>query len=149
MAYTHSKYEVALTATAAGDGLDLTATTFTGRWQPGLVPHIVRGVAVVFNVNTASSISAGVARFSHAKPVGTASTSATTIATLNFPTTLSLSTQPVIYDFPTVLVEIGPGEGINFNMNTAATTGIRGYAVAYVEPRWEQSGNISNMIETT
>ncbi len=157
MAYTHSKVEVvmpihafatAVTATGQSDQDLATATTqVISRWAPGMVPHIVRGVSVVLTVATASSISAGAVIFQHEKPV-LVGTTATQIALLTFPTTMDLSTTPVLYQTVTGYVEIVPGQGVRAQMETAATAGIRGNLILYLEPRWETPANMP-MIRTT
>ena len=124
MAYTHSKVEVlmpinifatAVTATGQADHDLTTATTIAlSRWAPGMVPHIVRGVAVVATVAGASDITVGKVIFQHEKPV----------------------------------VEIKPGQGVRAQMETVATTGIRGHLVLYLEPRWETPANLP-MVRTT
>ena len=159
MAYTHSKYEVMMlphTASAfvAGEhftmDLTLATTVDLAHWAPGIVPHIIRGVGCVFTVNTTSSITVGGVEFQHAKPVFTATDTATVIAALNFPTTLSLATTRVLYKLVTGQVIVNPGEGVRARtISTVATTGIRGQLVLYVEPKWETPTNIGTMIQST
>lgn len=157
MAYTHNTYEVMLpfnlasAFTASGQfDHDLTqaSTIVLGRWAPAITPHIIKGAAAVITVNSASDITAGAVRIAHEKPVGTASDTATQIALLTFPTTLSIATTPVVYQLVTGTVKVKPGEGVQAHMGTVATTGIRGYVVLYVEQTWETPANLA-MIRTT
>lgn len=158
MAYTHSKYEIMMlphlaSTHVSGDNsaVDLTlATTIDlAHWAPGIVPHIVRGVGVVFTVNGASDIAVGQIEFQHAKPVFTGTDTATVIAALNFPTVLSLATARVLYKLVTGQVIINPGEGVRARMQTVATAGVRGQLVLYLEPKWETPTNIGNMLQSS
>lgn len=159
MGYTHGKYEVIMlpnlsTAFATGDSqsVDLTlATTLDlANWTPGIVPHIVRGVAAVFIANTASDITVGGVEFQHSKPNFSATDTATVIAALNFPTTLSLASSSVLYKLVTGQVIINPGQGVRARtISTVATTGQRAQLVLYVEPKWETPTNIGAMLQST
>lgn len=159
MAYPHGKYEVMMTpflstATTANPqnqcDFTLATTIDVAHWTPGIVPHIIRGVAVNFDTNTASDITVGAVEFQHAKPLFTASDTATTIAVLNFPTTLSLATSSVIYKLVTGQVIVNPGEGVRVrNQSTVATTGIVGNCILYLEPKWETPTNIGAMLQST
>jgi len=151
MAYTHSKYEVmmqgeALVATQVltGGGINLNATGVVGTWSVGFVPHLIRGAAVI---STASDVPA-------ANPVVIAiSADITTPGTATEMFRLSLPTAGAAnkshYYRPTYNIEIKPGMTVIAKPTTAATAGVRANIVLYVEPRWEEPGNVTTMATVT
>lgn len=170
MAYDHTQYEVILvqeriisasgsaTTIHLGDML-LNVTTVTGvamHWGPGVVPHIIKSVAVVltdaFVTTATNAFSAGKARFSHGKN-GLVTGTVTTIIDLDFPTVPGFGNvsgpQYVIAGRPTSQVILQPGEYLRFGMASAANIAQRGYAVAFVEPIWTPLETASTVFKAT
>ena len=159
MAYTHSKYEVQMVpqtpGVSTGVATNMTATfnrlgTFfsstgaVGEWGPGMVPHLIKGVAVIRETGTVDDAVWNV-RFQHIKgPTNTA----TNIANIVMPTTVTSPGQAVYY-VPTNEVEIKPGEYVRAVVTATPTYRTAGKIMLYVEPRWEIPGNVTTMILTT
>ena len=154
MAYTHSKYEVMMQPvgpvsgalpTAAGlAGVDLAVTTVAAKWAPGFVPHIIRGAAVIQSATNAVAANPVPVRFE--ADISAAGTP-TTIFTVALPT--AGQTNQSIYYRPTYYIEVKPGSQVQVRPSTAATAGVRAHCVLYVEPRWEEPGNVTGMSLTT
>ena len=154
MAYVHSRYEVemipaqgptAAGATAVMNGMDLGVTTIAAKWGPGLVPHIIRGAAIVMESPTTAFTGAAVGcRFE--ADISTAGT-ATHLFTISLPS--SGANHKSIYHLPTYYVEIKPGSLVEVHATTAATVGVYAKAILYVEPRWEEPGNVTGMKKAT
>jgi len=149
MAYTHSKYEVQMApvivsgAPTSYEGVDLGATGVVARWTPGLVPHIIKGAAVMSFATTAA---ANAAHFSFRADLSTPGTP-TQILKIVQPTTRVAHT--AMYVRPTYYIEVKPGSVVQLNVTAAADAGDKGQVVLYVEPRWEEPGNITGMLLTT
>ena len=154
MAYTHSKYEVMMqpiesvstvhpTMTQAG-GTNLAVTTIAARWAPGFVPHIIRGAALVQSATNAVAANPVPVRFE--ADISTPGT-ATTIFTIAMPTVGQ--TNNSIFYRPTYYIEIKPGAQVVVRPSTAATAGVRAHCILYVEPRWEEPGNVTGLKQTT
>lgn len=157
MGYTHSKYEVEMAAqiprvtTSAGTaptvdnfGVIIDVTGTVAEWGPGIMPHFIRGMAVIQQqgqVNTAAVHM----RLQHVK--GVAST-ATNIAHLVIPTTVTTLGNSVYY-LPSFQVEILPGELVRAVVTAAASAGVYAKVIMYVEPRWETAANVTQMVRTT
>ena len=156
MAYVHSRYEVeiipALGATGVAaatqqNGLNLTATLIAGVWGPGLVPHIIRGAALVrvgAEENTTFSGDPVGVRFT--ADISTPGT-ATHLFTISLPTAVAGYTS--VYHKPTYIIELMPGMLLRVNASTAATAGVFAKGILYVEPRWEEPVNITGMRKAT
>ena len=161
MAYTHSKYEVMMQSVGVGSasvggaigatqilsagGVDLSATGIIATWSPGFVPHIIRGAAVV---NTASDkTAANEANISIEADISTAGTP-TRLFRLTLPSGGLLLNTAHFYR-PTYQIEIKPGMVVQAKPSTGATAGVRGNIMLYVEPRWEEPGNVTGMIAVT
>lgn len=155
MAYTHSKYEVVMQgivpAPSAGAPTSINfvnsivqVTGTVAEWGPGLMPHFVRGVAYVQTAGQVNTAAVHM-RFQHVK--GNAST-ATNIATIVHPTTVTSLGRSVFY-LVSGNVEILPGEGVRVAVTAAATVGVAGRYILYVEPRWELAANVTQMLQTT
>lgn len=152
MAYTHSRYEVEMipntAATAGGptalaNGSRLDATGIAAQWGPGFVPHIIRGAAVVPLVTINGSDDTFVRFDADLTTPGTP----TTLFTINVPT--SGAPHRSIFYKPTYYIEIVPGDRLTANVTAAATAGVYGKIMLYVEPRWEEPTNITGMLSTT
>lgn len=140
MAYTHSKYEVMMSAT----GLSATTSGVLAHWTPALVPHIIRGVAVSYTAtgNTSSGLTAA---FNHLDL--TSGSTASAIGTL-----VGVSSDVaghVVYKTVTSEVVVKPGETVQFDVTGAASGDCTVFPILYVEPKWEQPVNNSNMRATT
>ena len=154
MAYTHSKYEVeivpaqgatALGATAVMNGMDLGVTTIAGVWGPGYVPHIVRGAAIIMVKPTTAFGGAPVGvRFE--ADISTPGTP-THLFTISLPS--SGAAHKSIYHTPTYQIELKPGMLLEVHATTAATVGVYAKGMLYVEPRWEEAGNVTTMRKAT
>lgn len=154
MAYTHSKYEIMMTpitpATALGPtaagagGAALSVTTVVAQWSPGFVPHLIRGAAIIQSASDAPA----------ANPVPVLIQA--DISTPGTPTGLFRLSLPTAgspnkshYYRPTYQIEIKPGMTVAARPTTAATAGVRANIVLYVEPRWEEPGNVTTMTGVT
>ncbi len=157
MAYTHSKYEIAMAPqvpgvttspgtapTADNFGVVLDVTGTVAEWGPGYVPHIFRGAGLILQAGNPQTDAVHM-RLRHVK--GVAST-ATNIAHLVHPTTVT-SLGRCIYYRPSFSAEIKPGELIRAVVTAAGGAGTYGQVVLYMEPRWEEPENVTEMLLTT
>jgi hypothetical protein len=157
--YAHGVYEVdmqGITPAPSGGtdsgptlnqhvGLFLGGVTGTvAEWHPGFIPHQVIGVAYV-QMTGQSNAAAIQMRFQHIK--GAAST-VTNIATIHVPTTVTSLGRPNYYKV-SGYVEIKPGEGVRVAVTLSPTAGVAGALKLLVAPRWEEPGNVTNMVLTT
>jgi hypothetical protein len=139
MAYTHSKYEIQMTATA----VSATASGDKASWVPGFVPHIVRACSVLPTVS-GTTISGMVFNFQHVSMVS--GSSGSNIAVING--TSDVTPGYSMYKVVTGEVVIKPGQRVDFNVGTALTA-VNVHATLYVEPKWEQPGNATSMVAST
>lgn len=139
MAYTHSKYEVLMTATA----VSATATGDKATWEPGFMPHIVRAVSVIPTVS-GNPLTGCVFDFNHLD-LASGST-ASTLAVINGASTHVVGT--AAYKIVTGEVVVKPGQRVVFNVDTAAS-GVNCKAVLYVEPKWDDPSNSTDLIAST
>lgn len=149
MAYTHSKYEVTLepampsTAPAAGfNGIDFNqpgATVAAAVYAPGIVPHIIRGAAVIPLVTTALADDVSVNFDADISTPGTP----TNLFKILWPTEIKAHTS--LYYIPTYYIEIKPGQHVDVRVSTLGAAGSNAKVVLYVEPRWEEAANITAM----
>ena len=140
MAYTHTQYQVNLTAT----GITAATSGVVGnKWAPGFVPHVVRAFAIV-NTSTLANVSSLVCvleRRSH-----NAATTATGLATINGTATGGAG---VVYYNSGLNATVHPGEELQYHITTAATVAALHQVTVWVEPKWEEPGNNTNMKATT
>ena len=140
MSYDHTQYEVLL----ANDA-DISATGIEGTWAPGLVPHIVRGVAITVT----NAIGAAGAVTFEIVTAGGAVDSGTDIDTVNIPNGTAVG--QVIYantettDWPNL--KVSPGQEVIADVSDACAGGDTCNIHIMVEPQWEQPGNNSVMTE--
>ena len=140
MAYTHSKNEVMMSATA----LSATTSGVVAYYAPGYVPHIIRGCAIVYTA-TANTSSGLTVAFNHLD--NTSGSTASAIATL-----VGVSSDlagHVVYKTVTSEVVVQPGEQVQLDITGAASGDCNFYPILYVEPKWEQPVNNANMRATT
>jgi|TARA_Y100000296_G_scaffold87482_1_gene135340 hypothetical protein len=155
MAYTHSKYEIEMNAltpstapAAGGYGVALDVTGNIAEWAPGIVPHLIRGMAVV-HTNSATRDTAISAKFMKSAVAGSAAaTDFTSIGKVVLTTTVT-ALGFAFYFVPTAHIEIVPGQSVQLHVTAAATAGGDGKAILYVEPRWDVPGNLTSMVATT
>ena len=157
MAYTHSKYEVDMTpfipATGAGPtanalGVNISVTGPNAEWAPGIVPHLIRGMTVMPLTGPVRSDPVH-AKFRKAEVAGSAqATDWTNIGQVVLSTTVT-TLGGGFYFIPTAHIEIKPGQSVQLHVTAAATAGAYAKAVLYVEPRWEEPGNITGLNLTT
>ena len=165
MAYNHTEYEVYMTGsgavTAAGRGGPQYVNLATGaaaagiaRWTPGMVPHIVRNIAVI-SMATNTWVTKPVIHFR----VGPANCTGT-VSGQNF-TTMTLTsiagtkatagtaggsaTRNVWYKSALLNQIVNPGQDVVAVAFTKATNTGKVKIALYVEPKWETPGNLSNM----
>lgn len=140
MAYTHSKYEIMMTASS----LSATTSGVVARWAPGYIPHYVRAVGIVYTAtgNTSSGLTAA---FQHLD--NTSGSTASAIGTLVG--VASDVAGHVVYHTVTGDVLIQPGERVELDLTGAASGDCLIIPILYVEPKWEQPANNSNMRATT
>lgn len=139
MSYTHSKYEVLMTATA----VSATATGDKAKWSPGFMPHIVRAVSVIPTVS-GTTLSGMVFNFNHLDL--TSGSTASALAVING--TATVTPGRAMYKTVSGEVAISPGEEVIFNVGTALTA-VNVKGVIYVEPKWDSPGNQSNLVAST
>lgn len=132
MAYTHSKYEVMIKQDAA------IATAATFEWAPGMVPHIVRAIALVFTLAPNATDAIVVQR----RPVAGAAANQVTIDTVNL-VVANCGAGEVMY-VTGLDTEIAPGEDLAVVLPGTSTAGTA-HIIAYVEPRWETPANNTKM----
>jgi hypothetical protein len=140
MGYTHSKYEVLVTANAsvasAGD---------IGDWSPGYIPHIIRAVAMVF---TTVSQATGVTKVDKRPAAGSDTGRGDgDIATINYTAAGSAAGQVIYKDG--LDIELLPGAEAVFQVTDATPTSGNAHLILYVEPRWETPANVTAMTATT
>ena len=158
MAYTHSKYMVEMqqqqpkVSTSPGTaptvdvfGTIVDVTGIVGEWSPGFVPHLIKAFSVQKIGIAQTEAAAWNVRFTHVK--GAAST-ATNVANIIYPTTVTTLGVAVFY-VPTFRVEVLPGELIRATVSTAAAADATAKIMLYVEPRWEEAANVTQMVLTT
>jgi len=129
--------------TALANGARLDATGIAAKWSPGLVPHLIKGAAIIpfVTINMSDDV---FVRFS--ADISTAGTP-TDLFTINIPTVGAV--HKAIYHTPTYNIEIKPGMQVDANVTAAATAGVYGKIMLYVEPRWEEAENITGMLAST
>ena len=149
MAYTHSRYEVTLapatpsSAPAAGfNGIDFNqpgATVAAAVWAPGLVPHIIKGAAVIPLVTAALADDVSVNFDADLTTPGTP----TNLFKILWPTEIKAHTS--LYYRPTYYIEIKPGQQLVARVTTLGAAASNAKVILYVEPRWEEPANITGM----
>ncbi len=149
MAYTHSKYEVTLqpaTPSSAPDagfnGIDFNqpgATVAAAVWAPGLVPHLIKGAAIIPLVTTALAEDVSVVFEADLTTPGTP----TKLFGILWPT--EIKAHRSLYYVPTYAIEIKPGQHINVRVTTLGAAGSSAKVILYVEPRWEEPANVTGM----
>ena len=153
MAYTHSKYEVQMipvnrTISASGtattwNNIQFEATGEVARWRPGFVPHIIKGAAVMLSVTTLATDDTFIGFTADLTTPGTP----TRLFTINSPTAGAVHRS--VYYRPTYVIEIKPGMTVRAIVTAAATATVDGDIILYVEPRWEEPGNVTGMLAST
>lgn len=157
MAYTHSKYEIMMdpqvpaVTTSPGTaptvdnfGVIMDVTGTVAEWGPGLMPHILRGMAMILQSGNPQAAAVHL-RMQHVK--GGAST-VTNVGHLVHPTTVT-SLGRAIYYLVSGNVEILPGELVRAVVTAAAGVGTYGKIALYLEPRWEIAANVTEMLLST
>lgn len=155
MAYTHSKYEIlmtpmtpAVTGTAGGPttaefvGVQFGLTGVAAHWSPGYVPHIIRGAALVLRQKHTGDTNIRVGFDIDITTPGTA----TRAFSIDVPSGGLIGAH---YHRPTYIIEVKPGMEVQAKVTAAATVNAGGAIVLYVEPRWEDPGNVTTMFKTT
>lgn len=143
MAYDHTKYEINLGT------LDLTSTGDKANWGPGMVPHIVRAVAIIVNATPGD---AGVIK-GDLRPTRGSDTSRTdgTVFTINLATSHTFTagtTRKIIYHVPSTPVTIYPGQEVVVEATDASASVNAARVCLLVEPSWDQPGNLTGMVAT-
>ena len=149
MAYTHSRYEVNIepatpsTAPAAGfNGIDFNqpgATVAAGVWAPGYVSHLIRGAAVIPLVTASLAEDVSVNFDADLTAQGTP----TNLFKILWPT--EIKAHKSLYYTPTYEIRIDPGQHVDVRVSTLGAAGSNAKVVLYVEPVWEEPGNITGM----
>lgn len=145
MAYPHTQYQVNLMGSGAGVAAN-TSGTVGGTWEPGFVPHVIRSFAIVNSSTIADqSLSAYVLER------GTLSGSATDATVVGLATIHGTATggAGVVFYKGDLNATIAPGQDLRFHITTAANAASLIKAVVWVEPKWEEPGNIPAMKLTT
>lgn len=138
MAYTHTQYEVDLVA-----GASFASTGDKGEYAPGYIPHIIRAVAVVCKTNPSGG---GVLKLDKRPTAGSDTNRGDgDVAVVNIP---DGAQGDVIY-VDGLNEELKPGEEVVAQVTTADAGLTDADIKLYVEPRWEQPGNIAAMKESS
>ena len=143
MAYPHDKVEVILTATDGNNILLASSTGEKGRWTCGFVPHILRAVAVVHRATQVTNATNEIWSIRHATKAGAASATGQQISTLTFP---SGKAQGAVAYRSGLNTKVLPGQEIIAHVTTAAGAATRNRVILYLEPSWEQPGNVAAMV---
>ena len=139
MAYTHTQYQVNLTATA----LDFSTSGVVGlKWAPGYVPHVVRAFTIT-NTSTLGNVSSLVVS-AERRPL--TATTATAIATINGTATGGAG---ITFYKNELNATVNVGDEIQLHVSTGATVAALCQATVWVEPKWEEPGNNTLMKATT
>ena len=139
MGYNHTQYSVSL-----GNDVNVATTGEKGDWSPGFVPHIVRAFSVGVTVASATTTATVVTFYKNT--LGTTTTdNRTTIDTVTIPAATAAG---AVYYVDNFASEISPGQELQATCTTAATTTGVVMIDAFVEPRWEQPGNDTNMTQS-
>jgi hypothetical protein len=109
-----------------------------------MVPHLIKGAAVVLSSSDAPAANPVVVGIE--ADISTAGT-ATQMFRLSLPTAGAANTSH--FYIPTSAYEIKPGMTVRARPTTAATAGVRGNIILYVEPRWELPTNVTGMVLAT
>lgn len=136
MAYTHTKLERQFTNLAIDTAAD------AGYFSPGMVPHILRAVAVI--ITTATTVDATVVTVDHRPTAGSDTARSAAKSTINIPTAAAAG---AVYYEDNLDWETAPGEELVIASDGGCTAGDAS-VVLYLEPRWEVPGNLTNMIAT-
>jgi hypothetical protein len=167
MAYPHVEYEVfmfgATNITVSKVGRRTPWTVNLGAtgagsegsavWRPGIVPHVIRNVAVI-NLGTAAFVTKPVIsiRTTHAGATQSVSGNQVTSLTLTSIAGVKASgtttSKNVWYKSSMLNTIVNPGQQVTAVVTTKATIGASRAPtniVLYVEPKWETPANISNM----
>lgn len=149
MAYNHSRYEVEVqpatpsSAPAAGfNGIDFNqpgATVAAGVWAPGYVPHKIRGAAVIPLVTAALAEDCSVNFDVDTTTPGTP----TNMFKILWPT--EIKAHRSLYYTPTYSIVVNPGQHVNVRVTTLGAAGSNARVILYVEPVWEEPGNVTGM----
>ena len=132
--YTHSKSEVMIAKDAS-----LASAADVGDWAPGMVPHIIRAIALVFTIVPQAT---GVLKIDKRVTAGSDTGRGDgDIATINYTTAM---VGLVVY-VDGLDIEIKPGEEIVAQVTDATPTSGSAHIIAYVEPRWETPANNADM----
>lgn len=150
MGYTHSRYEVEVQpatpsdAPAAGfNGIDFNqpgATIAAGVYAPGYVPHIIRGAALIPLVTGALADDVSVNFDADISVAGTP----TLMFKILWPTEIKAHTS--LYYTPTFEMKINPGRHVDVRVTTLGAAGSNAKVILYVQPCWEEPGNITGML---
>lgn len=141
MAYPHQTQEIIMTPTAAS----VTASGQIGNtYEPGLYPQNVVGLAFI---PTTSGQDYGPVAISLNIIDTTSGSTASTIDTINCATGDVVGS--VIYA-KGLNTTVSPGQRLLLNLDASVTaTAAAGKVIVYVQPKWEEPGNNTDMRATT
>jgi len=140
LAYTHSKQEIVVVK----DGSLATAADI-GHWASGLIPHVIRAVALVF---TTAVDATGQVSFDKRPTVGSDTGRGNgDVAVINYTSTTGAQGKVVYKEG--LNIEIAPGEEVVAQVTDATPTAGNAHVILYVEPRWERPANNIDMSATT
>ena len=163
MSYVHSKYEVEMIpanmgvsglggvqagATLASPGTRFDVTVISSAWGPGFVPHVIKAAAIILTGTNLGVFSGAPPEVLFEADISTPGT-VTTLFTIGIPTAVTDHSNKAIYHVPTYYIELKPGMQVQTRVSTAATAGVRGRVMLYVEPRWEEAANVTTMLKAT
>ena len=156
MAYTHSRYEIEMQrvdhisavggASVLGQAGVALVTTVAAEWGPGYVPRKIRGAAIIPAGSNVGAFTGNAVECSFEADISTPGT-VTKMFGIGWPS--ALSSNRAIYHTPTYVITIKPGTKVQFRCTTAATAGVRARVMLYVEPVWEEPGNVTGMQNTS
>lgn len=124
-------------------GVNLAVTGIGARWSPGIVPHLIRYAAIkhFVTINPDAAI--------HCRFTGDISAQGTATELFKIVIPTSGAIDKTVYYKPTYRIEIPVGAMVDVNVTAAATAGVYGKVMLWVEPRWEQPTNVTSMLHTS
>lgn len=132
MSYANGMYEVII-----GNGVDLTTTGDKADWVPGLVPYIIRGVAVMYETEPTGSLVLKLDKIDGAGTRGDGDVAVVTGAAAD-------DIRDVLYKL-NLSVKVIPGERVVAEVTTASAGASSCNVVLLIEPAWEIPANNSKM----
>lgn len=147
MAYDHYMIEVDMRpkhvsgSPTTQTGVLLNVTGTVAEWAPGLIPYVLVGAAVVPTLTTAETNPV------HIRFMADISTPGTPTEMFKIVLPTSILAHKVVYKKVTYGIELKPGMRVQADVTAAGAQ--QGHIKLYLQPRWEQPGNLTGLLSTT